>query len=372
MAAGEVVGLLERLAEVPDPRDPRGVRHALAVVLALTACAVLAGATSLLAVDEWITDAPLHVLEQVGVRPDPLLPRRSAPAETTVRRLLSRVDGDALDRAIGRWLADRRHKAAGLRGLAVDGKSLRGAAKSNGRKIHLLAALEHTTGLVLGQLDVGEKTNEITCFKPLLDTLADLAGTVVTSDAMHTQREHAVYLLDRRAHYIVIVKGNRKKLRKQLKSLPWADIPLQGRVRDVGHGRSEIRRIKAATVSNLLFPGARQAIQIKRRRTDRKTGKTTITTVYAVTSLTAAQATAPRLAQLIRDHWKIESLHHVRDTTFAEDASQLRTGNAPRVMATWRNLAIGALRAAGVKNIAAGLRRNARAPRRPLTLLGLA
>jgi predicted transposase YbfD/YdcC len=90
-----------------------------------------------------------------------------------------------------------------------------------------------------------------------------------------------------------------------------------------------------------------------------------------VTSLTAEQATPARLAQLVRDHWKIESLHHIRDTTFAEDASQLRTGNAPRVMATYRNLAIGALRTAGTKNIAASLRRNARDSRRPLTCLGL-
>ncbi|MDH6580883.1 putative transposase YbfD/YdcC [Kitasatospora sp. MAP5-34] len=372
---GEVPGLLERLAEVPDPRDPRGVRHALAVVLALTSCAVLAGATSLLAVGEWIGDAPAHVLEQLGIRPDPLLPRRLLPAETTVRRLLARIDGDALDGAVGRWLADRRPTTAAvadLRGLAVDGKSLRGAAKATGRKIHLLAAAEHTTGLVLAQLDVGEKTNEITCFQPLLDTVPGLAGMVVTSDAMHTQREHAEYLLDRKAHYIVIVKGNQKKLRKQVKSLPWKDIPLLGRTRGSGHGRSEIRRIKVASVNNLLFPGARQAIQIKRRRTDRKTGKTTIKTVYAVTSLAAEQATAAQLAKLVRDHWHIEALHHVRDTTFAEDASQLRTGNAPRAMATWRNLAIGALKLAGVTNIAAALRRNARDATRPLALLGLA
>ncbi|XKK60598.1 ISAs1 family transposase [Streptomyces sp. ARC32] len=375
--AVEVPGLLERLAEVPDPRDPRGVRHRLAVVLALTACAVLAGATSLLAVGEWIADAPAHVLEGVGARPDPLAPRRALPAETTVRRLLVRVDGDALDRAVGSWLADRRLKTTGAttpRGLAVDGKSLRGAAKAKDRKIHLLAALDHTTGLVLAQLDVGEKTNEITCFQPLLDTVADLAGTVVTSDAMHTQREHAEYLLGRAAHYIVIVKGNQKKLRGQLKSLPWKDIPLQCRTKGAGRGRSEIRRIKVATVNNLLVPGARQAIQIKRRRTDRKTGKTgktAVKTVYAVTSLTAEQATPSQLARLVRDHWKIEALHHVRDTTVAEDTSQLRTGNAPRAMATWRNLAIGALRVAGAKNIAASLRHNARDPRRPLRLLGL-
>ncbi|KIZ17642.1 transposase [Streptomyces natalensis ATCC 27448] len=148
-------------------------------------------------------------------------------------------------------------------------------------------------------------------------------------------------------------------------------MPLQGHTKGTSHGRSEIRRIKVATVHNLLFPGARQAVQIKRRRTDRKTGKATIKTVYAVTSLTAEQAPATQLAALARGHWAIEALHHVRDTTFAEDASQLRTGNAPRVMATWRNLAIGALRLGGVTNIAAGLRRNARDPRRPLALLGL-
>nr|WP_249402355.1 transposase [Streptomyces sp. YIM 121038] len=122
---------------------------------------------------------------------------------------------------------------------------------------------------------------------------------------------------------------------------------------------------------SLLFPGARQAVQIKCRHTGRKTGKTTVKTVYAVTRLTAERATAAQIAELVRDHWKIEALHHILDTTCTEDASQLRTGNAPRTMATWRNLAIGALRTAGVKNIAAGLRHNARTPHRPLALLGL-
>nr|WP_269857500.1 ISAs1 family transposase [Streptomyces sp. RPT161] len=270
------------------------MRHALTVVLALTACAVLSGATSLLAVGEWISGVPPHLLEQLGTRCDPVLPGRCLPTESTVRRLLARIDGDALDRAVGRWLADRRPAdTAAPRGLAVDGKSLRGAGKAQGRKIHLLAAVEHTSGLVLAQLDVGEKTNEITCFQPLLDSIAELTGAVVTSDALRTQREHAEYLLRRQAHCIVIVKGNQKNLRKQLKSMPWRDIPLQCRTR--GIGRAEIRSIKAATVKNLLFPGARQAIQIKRRRTDRKTSRTTVKTVYAVTSLTAEETTSAQL-----------------------------------------------------------------------------
>ncbi|OEJ23184.1 transposase [Streptomyces agglomeratus] len=138
-----------------------------------------------------------------------------------------------------------------------------------------------------------------------------------------------------------------------------------------GHGRCEIRRLKVCTVNNLLFPGARQAVQIVRRRVNRTTGKISLKTIYAVTSLAAEQAPPARVAQLIRGHWTVEALHHIRDVTFAEDASQLRTGNAPQAMATYRNLAIGALRLAGVRNIAAGLRRTARDQTRTLTHLGL-
>ncbi|MEU0808000.1 ISAs1 family transposase [Streptomyces sp. NPDC005970] len=144
-----------------------------------------------------MADAPPALLERLGTAVDPLVPKRSWPAESTIRRLLARIDADALDRAVGAWLADRQTRGQGLRGLVVDGKSLRGAARAKGRKIHLLAACDHVNALVLAQMDVGEKTNEITRFRRLLDTLEDLAGTVVTSDAMHTQHDHAVYLLDR-------------------------------------------------------------------------------------------------------------------------------------------------------------------------------
>ncbi|MEW1914737.1 transposase family protein [Kitasatospora sp. NPDC085895] len=139
------------------------MRHALSYVLALAATAVLVGATSLLAISEWAADAPPDVLGALGARRDPLTGRHPAPGEATIRRVLAQVDGDALDRAVGRWLADRRPKdlpAEHLRAVAVDGKSLRGAARANGRKIHLLAVLDHTTSSVLAQLDVGEKTNE--------------------------------------------------------------------------------------------------------------------------------------------------------------------------------------------------------------------
>jgi hypothetical protein len=188
-------GLLECLSTVPDPRSPRGVRHDLVYLLALTAAAVLAGATSLAAVGEWIADTPGAVLAALGGRADRLTGHCPRPDEATVRRTLARLDADALDLAVCRWLSARRRepeppRGAGakrkrrLKAVAVDGKSLRGAAKAEGRKIHLLSAVDHVDAYVRAQLDVGEKTNEITCFTPLLDTIADLAGTVVTSDAL--------------------------------------------------------------------------------------------------------------------------------------------------------------------------------------------
>jgi predicted transposase YbfD/YdcC len=120
----------------------------------------------------------------------------------------------------------------------------------------------------------------------------------------------------------------------------------------------------------LDFPHAVQAIRVRRRRMNLATGRWSTVTVYAVTSLTADQADPAQLADWLRGHWIIEALHHVRDVTFAEDASQVRAGNAPRTMASLRNIAISLLRLAGRTNIAQALRHNARNPNRPLQLLG--
>lgn len=139
------------------------------------------------------------------------------------------------------------------------------------------------------------------------------------------------------------------------RSCRWRDVPLLDRTRERGHGRDEIRRLKAASVSGLLFPYADQALQIVRRRRDLRTGKVSIERVYAVTDLTMHRATAPQLAQFARGHWEIEALHNVRDTTLAEDASKIHTGNAPRAMATFRNLAIALAHLVGWHNQAAAV-----------------
>ncbi|MBX7264729.1 ISAs1 family transposase [Micromonospora sp. Llam7] len=366
--------LVEALAVVPDRRDRRGVVHPLAGVLATAVAVVLAGARSAAAVAEWAADAPQPVLAGLGVWRDPLTGRHRAPDESTFRRILAGVDADALDDTVGRWIIASQAAADNHRRVySVDGKTLRGSGPAGGQ-VHLLAVLDQHTGAVLGQVDVDGKTNELTRFRPLLEPL-DLAGVIVTADALHTHREHAHWLADdKKAAYVFTVKKNQPRLYRQLKAIPWAKIPVQDETGNRGHGRYDIRRLQVVTCTGTLaldFPHAVQALRIRRRRLNLSTGRWSTVTVYAITNLTVAQVGPADLADALRGHWAIEILHHIRDTTYAEDASRIRTGNAPRVMATLRNTAISLLRLAGITTIAKALRRNSRNPYRPLQLLGI-
>jgi len=383
LLAGQCPSLLEYLQQVPDPRDPRGVRHSLTSLLLAAVAAVLAGAQSLAAVGEWVAEAPPQVLAALGIRHDPLARRFEPPDEATIRRVLEAVDADTFGAAVGAWLAGRLaardqwpgHGHRERRALAVDGKSVRGTrhASGGGQAVHLLAVADQQASAVLAQAAVDGKSNEITAFAPLLEPL-DLTGAVITADAMHTQREHARFLVrDKKAHYILVVKKNQPSLYAQVTNLPWRHIPAGHRQRGRGHGREEHRTLQAATVAaGLAFPHAVQAIRLTRRiRLISSTKKWQTVTIYAITSLTASQATPAQLAGWIRGHWQIEAIHHIRDVTYGEDASQVRTGNEPQVMATLRNLAIAIFKLAGTTNIAAACRSQARDATRVLAALGL-
>jgi predicted transposase YbfD/YdcC len=368
------MSLVEALALVPDRRDPRGVVHALPGVLATAVAAVFSGARSAAAVAEWAGDVSQQVLAGLGVFRDPFTGVYRAPDESTFRRILAGVDADALDDTVGRWIIASRPAATTARQVySVDGKTLRGSG-SAGAQVHLLAVLDQRTGTVLAQVDVAGKTNEITRFQPLLAGL-DLSRTVITADALHTQREHARWLAeDKNAGYLFTVKKNQPRLYRQLKALPWAKIPVLDETGERSHGRYDIRRLQAITCAGPLaldFPHAIQALRIRRRRLNQATGRWSTVTVYAITNLSAADAGPADLADWLRGHWAIEVLHHIRDVTYAEDASRIRTGNAPRAMATLRNTAISLLRLSGITTIAKALRHNSRNPDRPLQLLGI-
>ncbi|MCI0386745.1 ISAs1 family transposase [Streptomyces sp. CNQ085] len=369
----EAVDLHHYLALVPDPRDRRGRLYPLAPMLSAAAASVLAGARSLTAIGEWIADAPCWTLRALGFAPDPLTGRVLVPHPATVRRLLARLDGDALDQAIGAFLSARTSgttDTGGLRPIAVDGKTVRGSRTPTRSATALLAAMTHG-GDVLAQCQVADKSNEIPTFAPLLDTL-DLTGAVITADALHTQHAHGSYLRERGAHYIAVVKRNHPGLSDRIRRLPWREIALDHYDRTRAHHRTEIRRLKTAAFAHIDYPDAAQALQVVRWRRDLGTGKLSIERVYLITSLEPGQATGAQLAAWIRGHWGIENLlRHVRDRTFHEDDSKIRTSHLPRTMASLRNLAIGIHRQDGHTNIAAALRHTARDPRRPLTALGL-
>jgi predicted transposase YbfD/YdcC len=170
---------------------------------------------------------------------------------------------------------------------------------------------------------------------------------------------------------VLSVKRNQPALYRQLKALPWQQVATCHSEDHRGHGRVERRCLKIVTVPGLAFPHAAQAIRITRKTRPRHGRKHTTVTVYAVTSLTAHQATPAEIATWIRHHWAVEALHYIRDTTYREDASQVRTGSGPAIMAALRNLAIGILKFCGWTNIAKANRRHAHNAIRCCDTLGI-
>ena len=351
--------LLDLLAQVPDPRKRRGCWHTLAGLLAVGIAAVIAGSRSFAAIGQWAADAGPEVLAVLGAA-------RGPAEESTFRRAFALVSPDVLDRVLGAWLHTRAARACLLAVIAIDGKTIRGARNKDGKAPHLVAALAHGIGTVLGQVAVDAKSNEIPAVRELLKAFADLAGVVLTIDAMHTAGDTAQVILGRGADYVMTVKGNMPTLYRKLKKLPWAAVPATSAV-STGHGRRARRTIKVMLVPAWIeFDGAAQVAQL--RRTVTRNGKKTVEVVYLITSDRDAGAAA--LAAGVRGHWHIENkLHWVRDVTYQEDKSLVRTGNAPRVMASLRSLAISVLRLDGHTNIAAANRHHARDPQRTLKLL---
>lgn len=203
----------------------------MSALLMVAVCAVLAGASSFAAITDWIHDLDGHARNRLGFD--------RIPAGTTMWRLLTRLDADLLATVLAGWLTTRARRSSPVRTcrhrhvIAVDGKTLRGARVHDGRQVHLLSALDTSTGIVLAQVTVDAKSNEIPAFTPLLDAVHKVMGTlkgiVFVADALHTQTSHAQQVAAHGAHLITAVKGNQPKLFAQLKSLLWPQIPVGDR-----------------------------------------------------------------------------------------------------------------------------------------------
>ena len=369
-----VPALAAYLAAIPDYRAARGQRHPWLPLLLLVCVAMLCGARGQSGIAAWGRDYGQPWLRRLGFT------RGAGPSQPTLHRLFAGVAYAAVEAALGAWAEQALAQAVahGLEGVALDGKTLRGSKKRGAADAHLLAALSHRLGVVLGQVAVADKTNEIGAADELLLGLV-LEGRVITADALLTQRALARAVVARGGDYLLAVKGNQPGLLGDI-ALLFADPDLVAAAAAAATvsqhgGRLETRRLTAspALAGYSDWPGLQQVLRLERRVVAKATGAVLRReTAYAVTSLTPAAAAPAQLLALRRGPWSIENrLHYVRAVTFDEDRASTHTGTVPQCMAAFRNAAIGLLRTLGATNIAAATRRYAAQPARALAALGL-
>ena len=370
--------LCEFLGTVPEYRDPRGKRYSLRTVLVLAVAARLAGYRGVTAFAQFAGLLSQPQRQAVGCFFSPSRQCYTTPAITTFHNILATLEPDTLETAVGDWARQQSEQAGqvlpnesdtgsqkaagkgrdsgsrerGLPAVWMDGKDICGASKqtADGRRM-LVAAVEQGSGLVLGQVEIASKTNEIPALRELAGEL-DLAGRTVTADALHAQHKTAECLVDTcEADYVITaIKDNQPTMLADLRGMDFSDCPTCATL-DKEHGRIDSRRY---WVKDLRDPewdgyadlyGRQQAIRIERERHVVKTGETSTEVTYALTSLPPDRAGPEQLAALVRNHWQIENrLHYVRDFTYDEDRCRVYVRDLPRNLACLTNTAISIIR----------------------------
>lgn len=362
----------------PDPRAERGRRYHWATLLVLVAAAVASGQEHAGAIAQWVAE---HAGEWQGWLPTA---RGRVPSAATVRRVLRRVDVEDLERRVGRWVtgqveaAERRAGAARPRGVAADGKTVRGAKARGASGAHLLSLVTHDRAQVLAQRAVDDKRNEIPALRALLAG-RDLAGWLVTADALHAQVETAALIRALGGHYLLVVKEHQPDRHAALSE--WFAEPAWAEEREEtattvgkGHGRIErrtlTRRVLAAR-ERLEWPDARQGLRREGWAREPASGRARHEVHYAVTSAPPEVAGAADLEAYWRGHWTIANcVHYVRDVAYREDAGQTRVGPTHHVLATLRNGVLSQLRREGWTQMTRALRHLAASAPRVLAFLG--
>lgn len=364
----QVRPLVEILAEIPDFRKEKGKRHPLPAILALACVAIICGVKGYCAMAEWGRNYGKEISKALGFT------HKKTPCAATFCNIFRKLDTKFMESILGQW-ADSIFSTTGI---AIDGKALLGSAKQGSAVHYLLSAVSHGLGLTLAQSSVDSKTNEIGVIGEVLKNLV-LEGRIITVDALLTQKKVSQDIVDGGGDYVMIAKENQKSLLDDVKTTfdgpcsrflrKWSDETV-----DMGHGRIETRFLTSSDelkdYSN--WPGLHQVFELTRTVIIKKTGKTRKETVYGITSLSPEEASPKRLLEIVRNHWHIENKSHwVRDVTFDEDRSQVRSGNTPQVMASLRNTVIGLMRHSGISNIASACRKYSAQPKLALELIGI-
>lgn len=356
----DIGSLLALFYTLIDKRKARGKRYELALVLVLAVLAKLAGEDTPTGIAEWARhrEGLLIPLLQVA--------RAHLPSHNTYRRVLRDVvEVSELQAVISQFLTGLPEVGQSVL-IALDGKTLRGSIPTGQtRGVHLLAAYLPHEGLVLFQVAVGSKENEISVAPQVLQAL-DLRGKIVRGDALLTQRSLSIQIVEAGGKYLWLVKDNQPETLKAIETLFQPASPLPGtslpandfrtaETTDKGHGRLEQRRLTASSLLKdyLAWPYVEQVFQLERRRIILATGEVEHEVVYGLTALTAQEAGPERLLALTRDYWGIENgLHYRRDVTLHEDATRLLAPRLAEVMALLNNLVIGLTMHQGWTNLA--------------------
>lgn len=363
---------------LPDPRDPRGLRHEFVFILASATVATMAGAKSYREMADQIADLPAAMLKAFGARWDWFHGRYKYPAASTIRALFTEIDIEALEHRIGEWLFTRASRdRTGMLVLALDGKVLRGSWLDDHQQFTLFSAMIHGVGVTVGQLRVPTGTTEVTQVEPLIDMIPATAdGILVTLDAAHTHATTATaFKKDRNIDFIMTVKSNQPTLLADLISRfrPVVTTEPDHVIEERGHGRKKRWSIWVLPATDIDFPHLEQIACIRRDTWTLDGTPIGKEFAFPITSASTEKATAADINIHVRNHWGIEGKSHwVRDTVWREDYNQSWIGNTAQALAALRNLAIGAIRLAGNNEVKRTTERIARDRLRAIPFLSSA
>jgi len=350
-AAAETTCFLQHFKEMPDHRQPGKVIYPLDEILLLCLLGVLAGSEAFTEIARF-GEMKLALLRRFRPFKD------GTPAHDHLGDIFATLDAEAFRRCFVSWAAAMTKTPAEV--IAIDGKTSRRAYRKKGAKeaIHIVSAFAARQRLVMGQIAVGEKSNEIVAIPALLDMMA-IEGAVVTIDAMGCQRAIAEKIIAKKADYLIALKGNQGTLHEDVKLLAieqntkgFKDVVVsRHQTVDGDHGRIETRSYTVFHDVEWLrerhdWPGLNGFVMVESQREIE--GKVSKETRFYITSLVLL---ANAIGPMIRDHWAIEnSLHWVMDMLFRDDECRVRTDNAPENFATLKHMANNLIRKAPGKH----------------------
>jgi predicted transposase YbfD/YdcC len=331
--------------ELPDPRVERTRKHPLINIVFMAVCGVLSGANSIAAIHEFALDRRSWFARYLDLT-------NGIPSEDTIGRVLARVEPGAFEKCLLSWVQAVQEVTA-HRLVSIDGKTLRGSADiERGRAaIHMVSAWATENKLSLGQVVVGEKTNEITAIPELLQLL-EISGALVTIDAMGCQKAIADQVRQREADYVLAVKENQPTLYEEVEGAiaealeqDAEDIDEHQTV-ETGHGRQETRSYAIFSKPDSVDPEGLwrdlSAVGIATSQRVDTQGRQSLETRYYILS---RSITAQEFAEAVRGHWSIENnLHWQLDVSFREDECRVCRDHAPANLSVIRRFALGLLK----------------------------